>query len=144
MGHGEHWTIHEIAAYLNIRVGSVNSKLARAGVRPVDSSRNERGAKINLYSAVRIRETWPDPSPDERRGGARTGSSLEARARQRADEFEQAGQQQTADDLRAAVEHLAASWKGSVRHTALSEDFEVVAEQAGAAADIIREERPKE
>ncbi|MBQ0924274.1 hypothetical protein [Saccharopolyspora endophytica] len=49
------WDRHDIAAYLGIRVGSVNAWLARHRISPVARRPAGRGALANLYDAEEIK-----------------------------------------------------------------------------------------
>lgn len=51
----ELWDRHEIAAFLGIKVGSVNGWLYRHGVRSVDQRPVGHGALANLYDAADVR-----------------------------------------------------------------------------------------
>ena len=52
----ELWDTEQIAAYLGIKVGSVNSWLVRHGVSAVDWRPAGRGALANLYDAAEVRQ----------------------------------------------------------------------------------------
>lgn len=141
----ELWTRHEIAGYLGIAVGSVNSKIARAGdLEPVDTIRDDNGRLINRYSATQIREKWPEPNPDERRGGPRRLVSLDSRALAAAHEYERDGAPEAADHLRTHLAYIREAWRGGDQREHLSDDFEVIASAANSAAELIREQHDQQ
>lgn len=51
----QQWDRHDIAAYLGIRVGSVNAWLARHEIAPVARRPAGRGALANLYDADEVK-----------------------------------------------------------------------------------------